>query len=80
MTVAHTPRTLAQAKRDGSPASSGRFLRINDVVATIGLSRATIYRLIEADLFPKQMRLTARAVGWWEQDINEWLEERRSAS
>lgn len=70
------PRTLAQAKREGSPAARGRLLRINDVIATTGLSRATIYRLVQAGTFPKALRLTARAVGWWERDVEEWLDSR----
>lgn len=80
MSAAHKPRTLAQAKREGRPAARGRFLRINDVVATVGLSRATIYRLVGAKLFPEQARLTARAVGWWESDVADWLESRLTAT
>lgn len=80
MNAAHKPRTLAQTKREGCPAERGRFLRISDVVATVGLSRATIYRLVARDRFPEQTLLTTRAVGWWEADISKWLEERRSAA
>jgi prophage regulatory protein len=69
-------RTLAQAKRDGSPAARGRFLRIDDVVATTGLSRATIYRLVKSGAFPRSWALTARAVGWWERDVELWLDSR----
>ncbi len=80
MSAAHTPRTLAQAKRDGRPADRGRFLRIKDVIATTGLSRTSIYRLIGAGDFPKPVQLTARSVGWWEADVSRWLEERLSAA
>ena len=58
--------TLAESKNLGRPSDRGRFLRIDDVIATTGLSRATIYRQIDAHAFPEQVRLTARAVGWWE--------------
>lgn len=75
-----TPRTLAQAKRAGTPSAHGRFLRINDVVATTGLSRATLYRLIGAGEFPEPTRLTARSVGWWEAAVAIWLEARLSAA
>lgn len=74
------PRTLAQAKRDGSPAAQGRFLRIKDVIATIGLSRTSIYRMIGEGDFPKPVQLTARSVGWWEADVSRWLEQRLSAA
>lgn len=75
-----TPRTLAQAKRDGCPAARGRFLRIKDVIATIGLSRTSIYRMIGAGDFPKPVQLTARSVGWWEADVSKWLDERLEAA
>lgn len=70
-------RTIAGAKSLGSPSTRGRFLRIRDVIATVGLGRTTIYRMIEAGLFPKPYALTKRAVGWWESDVVEWLESRR---
>ncbi|GAA4221673.1 hypothetical protein GCM10022253_28260 [Sphingomonas endophytica] len=78
--TARSPRTLAQAKRDGCPANRGRFLRITDVIATTGLSRTSIYRLIGRGDFPKPVQLTARSVGWWEADVTTWLEQRLSAA
>lgn len=68
--------TLADRKRLGHAADAGRFLRINDVIATIGLSRSQIYRMIDAGEFPKPIPLTARAVGWWESSVNDWLRSR----
>lgn len=68
---------LAEAKARGAPSARGRFLRIDDVIATTGLSRATIYRLVAAKDFPPQILLTARSVGWWEAEVVEWLEARR---
>ncbi|TCP33242.1 AlpA family transcriptional regulator [Sphingomonas sp. BK235] len=80
MAAAHTPRTIAEAKRAGCPLARGRFLRINDVIATTGLSRATIYRLINSGEFPQPVRLTARSVGWWEAAVSTWLDSRLSAA
>ncbi len=73
-------KTAAQRKHEGQASANGRFLRINDVVATVGLSRATIYRLVGARLFPEKARLTARAVGCLESDVTAWLESRLSAT
>ena len=67
---------LAAAKRDGRQASMGRFMRINDVIASTGLSRATIYRLIANHDFPRQHQLTRRSSGWWEADVESWLKGR----
>ena len=68
--------TTAQRKSRGSAIDRGRFLRINDVVATTGLSRATIYRLIDRADFPRQHQLTKRSIGWWAADVEKWLESR----
>ena len=40
------------------------FLRIADVCRVTGLPRATIYEMVRKDTFPKQVRLSPRAVGW----------------
>lgn len=64
----------------GHPSSAGRFLRISDVIATTGLSRPTIYRLVADGEFPRQFALTKRCVGWWESDVAKWLQSRLAAS
>jgi prophage regulatory protein len=68
--------TVARGKQEGRAASAGRFLRVADVIATTGLSRATIYRLVANDDFPRQHALTARCIGWWESDVDAWLRAR----
>ena len=37
-----------------------RFLRLNTVLERTGLSRATLYRKIQAGTFPKQIRIAER--------------------
>lgn len=59
------------------PSSSGRFLRMGDLIATTGLSRPTIYRLVATGEFPRQVALTKRCVGWWQSDVDQWLRARR---
>lgn len=39
-----------------------RYIRRPDVEALIGLSRSTIYRMMDADEFPRPIRLTRKAV------------------
>ncbi|WP_433587708.1 helix-turn-helix transcriptional regulator [Providencia alcalifaciens] len=56
-----------------------RIIRINEVLQRTGLSRATIYRLMKADTFPKNKKLTGdagRAKGWFESEINFWISRR----
>jgi prophage regulatory protein len=52
------------------------FLRIADVCRVTGLPRATIYEMVSKGSFPKQVRLSPRAVGWIESEIEKWQEER----
>jgi prophage regulatory protein len=52
------------------------FLRIADVQRITGLPRATIYEMVSRRTFPKQVRLSPRAVGWLESEILEWQNAR----
>jgi len=52
------------------------FLRIADVCRVAGLPRATIYEMVSKGTFPKQVRLSPRAVGWLESEILEWQQAR----
>jgi prophage regulatory protein len=55
------------------------FLRIADVSRVTGLPRATIYEMVSKGTFPKQVRLSPRAVGWIESEIVKWQEGRIAA-
>ena len=56
------------------------ILRRPAVEATVGLGRSAIYALMAKDLFPKPVKLTAKAVGWRERDVRAWLESREVAA
>ena len=49
------------------------IVRLPTVLARTGLSRSTIYQRIADGTFPKQISLGARAVGWIESEISDWL-------
>jgi len=53
-----------------------KVLRMKDVIAKLGLSRSTIYNLINAGDFPPSFRLHKQSVGWLESDIDEWILKR----
>ena len=53
-----------------------RLLRMVDVRKITGLSRATIYRYIRNETFPKQVTLGPRRVGWRESQVVEWISSR----
>ena len=52
------------------------ILRRKQVQQRTGLSRSTIYLRIAQGTFPKTVSLGARAVGWMESEIDEWLNAR----
>ena len=41
-----------------------RMMRLDEVLALTGLSRATLYRKIAAGTFPAQHKLNERCCGW----------------
>ena len=53
-----------------------RFVRLPEVIVRTGLSRSTIYVMVAAGRFPKPVRLGARAVGWIESELDEWIRDR----
>jgi prophage regulatory protein len=48
-------------------------LRLPEVKVRVGLSRSTIYQAIQRQEFPSPIPIGARAVGWLESEIAEWL-------
>jgi prophage regulatory protein len=55
-------------------------LRLPSVKAKIGLARSTIYYLIARNKFPRPVALGARAIGWHEHEIDEWIASRPAPS
>ena len=53
-----------------------RLLRLPEVMGIVGLSRSTIYAMVEQGLFPQQVLLGQRAVAWWESEILAWIASR----
>ncbi len=57
-----------------------KILRLPVVKENTGLSRSTIYLRMANNEFPKPISLGGRAVGWFEEDIQNWLDEKRKES
>lgn len=55
-----------------------RILRLPEVKNRTGLSRSTIYSFVAKGIFPRNLSLGPRSVGWLESDIQQWIEERVS--
>ena len=56
------------------------ILRLPEVKTRAGLSRSTIYLRVKNKEFPNSVSLGGRAVGWFEEDIQNWLEQKRKES
>ena len=50
-----------------------RLLTLDQVMEMTALSRSHIYNLIDRKLFPQGVRAGARAVRWWEHEVEAWM-------
>jgi prophage regulatory protein len=57
-----------------------RFLREPEVLKIIGVSRMTLRRWEEADLFPKRYKIGPNTVAWKESQVRQWIANRESAA
>jgi len=63
-------------------SNTNRILRMRENSKKVGLGPSSIYDLVSKGLFPKPFQLVpgGRAVGWLEDDIDQWILERKTAS
>jgi len=52
-----------------------KVIRLPAVKDQTGLSRSSIYLRMSKGEFPQSISLGERAIGWLEEDINQWLEQ-----
>ena len=50
-----------------------QVMNLNDVLALLGISKSTLYRLIDAGHFPKPFKLGVRLNAWRVETIETWL-------
>ena len=62
-----------------STATTGRLLRLSEVIALTGYSCSSIYRKMRDVSFPEPLKMGARAVRWRESEIEAWLAARPRA-
>lgn len=67
----NAPAQFVDAAATSTPP--GRVLRLPEVIARVGLRKASIYQHIAIGSFPRQVALGVRAVGWLETEIDAWL-------
>lgn len=54
------------------------FLRAAEVMRIIGVSRTTLWRMEREGKFPKRRSISGAAVGWREDEVQEWIDSRRT--
>lgn len=52
-----------------------RLLRLHDVEKLVGCGKSTVYGLMAAGKFPKNIKITRRLSCWKESDIQSWINE-----
>ncbi|MGB8297226.1 MAG: AlpA family transcriptional regulator [Polyangia bacterium] len=58
-----------------SPAAP-RLLRLPDVLGRVGISRSSIYDLVQRGAFPQPVKLGTRCTAWVEGEIDGWVRAR----
>jgi prophage regulatory protein len=54
-----------------------RILRKREVLTMLGVSYATLNRMMKAGTAPPHIELNTRRIGWLESDVLQWIEQRR---
>ena len=65
-----------RAAHNAAPTKPGRLLRLPAVMERCALGRSSIYAGVRSGTFPAPVRLSARAVGFREDEIDRWVSER----
>ena len=55
------------------------ILRMAEVTRTVGLGRATVYRMMQRGEFPASIPLSGCAVGWLRSEVEGWITARADA-
>lgn len=53
-----------------------RIMRLPEVMRLTGLSRTTIWRLQQTNDFPRQVKLSLRAMGFLSEQVFQWIRAR----
>ena len=67
---------MPQNEQVVTPYNPISLLRMPKVTQLTGLSRSTIYRMVDRGEFPRPVPLTSRTVAWSSSEIDRWIPER----
>lgn len=66
---------MSHLSRNIANLPSEALLRLPEVIALVGLCRASIYARAAKQSFPPPIKLTAHASGWRVGDVRAWLSD-----
>ncbi len=55
------------------PANTIQIIRLPDVIAMTGMSRASIYNMVKRGDFPQHVKIGPKASGWVVAEVQEWI-------
>ena len=62
-----------------APLQDDRFLKIDDVMVRLGVSRSTIWRLTQSGDFPRPVAISPGRKGWLKSQVDAWIANRLRA-
>jgi len=74
------PRVIQMQLNQWGNGMPRKILRLPIVLDRTGLSRSTVYQRVTEGRFPRPVSLGARAVGWIEAEVEEWIAGQIEAS
>ena len=68
-----TKRARLGQHTGGNIVPLDELLSLSDVIAITNMSRATVYRSMNAGTFPQSVRISAARIAWKASTINAWM-------
>jgi prophage regulatory protein len=63
-----------------SELPSTGYVRLKKLITFLPFSRATLWRLVKSEKFPRQIKLSERVSAWRVEDIRAWMQARNDES
>jgi len=69
-----------QNKTSRAETMTETILRSKDVVAALGVSRSTLYRMMNSGEFPKSLKISRNTIGGRKSVVEQWVTQRPLSS
>jgi prophage regulatory protein len=64
---------------ENTMSTSKTIIRLPQVINKTGLSRSTIYKLLNSSDFPQKIQLSPRSMGFLESEVDDWIASKAEA-